>query len=98
MDEESKDSVHADAVRKTMEAHYAQLLAIREGYYQTLCTSLKEVEGGGQAQAASGEKSEADELRAENKKLNYRITHLLKTIDEKEAAQEGAQGAAKGGA
>ena len=55
MDKKSKDGVHADAVRKTMEAHYAQLLAIREGYYQTLCTSLKEVEGGGQAQAASGE-------------------------------------------
>ena len=40
-------------------------------------------------------KDDFDKLEAENKKLKYRITHLLKALDEKDA---GGGGAVAGGA
>ena len=80
------DSVYAVPVRQVQEQLYAQLIAIREGFYQTVQTAMKEVSSGGAesttAVVDNATSEEAVNLRSENKKLNYRITTLLRTIDE----------------
>jgi len=60
---------------------------VRDGFAQTLAASLEQCIGkpAGSAQKSAAE-VEVDELRAENKKLQYRVTHLLKTVAEVEAA------------
>ena len=67
------------------------MIAIRDGFAQTLTVSLKECESSKPPAAAasnapSASQAEVVELRAENKKLKYRVSHLLKTIDEVESA------------
>jgi len=91
----SEESVYADPVRKVQEELYHSLLAIREGLYQTVKTACEEVESkatGAVKQESkvivvedkgdSGKDIEITALKTENKKLNYRIKHLLTTIDE----------------
>ncbi len=57
-----------------------------------MCKTLTEAVAGGAAAsgsaAGSQSNAEADELRAENKKLSYRVTHLLRTIEEIESAKK----------
>ena len=68
---------------------YGQLIAIREGFHQALSTALTNDSAGGQVEeskTATTGNEEVEGLRAENKKLKYRITHLLRTIDEIEAS------------
>ena len=84
--------MYADPVRKIQEQLYEQLIAVREGFAQTLSTAIAEAEKAPQngSAAAEGKGADSEEviaLRAENKKLNYRVVHLLRTIDEMEAAQ-----------
>ena len=85
--------MYADPVRKIQEQLYEQLIAIREGFAQTLTTAIAEADKAPQnGSAAVEEVKEADSqeviaLRAENKKLNYRVVQLLRTIDEIEDAQ-----------
>ena len=83
--------MHGDPVRKVQELVYQQLLSIRAGLANTVTAALKEAEGGS-APAGSGDDAkvsseEADKLRAENKKLEYRIGQLLRAIDEIESKQ-----------
>ena len=40
----SKDSVYADPVRQIQEQLYQQLIAIREGFAQTLTTAISEAD------------------------------------------------------
>lgn len=42
--------------------------------------------GPASASAAAAENPEVVALKADNKKLNYRVGHLLRTIDEMEAS------------
>ena len=63
------------------------MIAIREGFNQTLATALTEVSASS-GQAAGADDSEVVALRAENKKLEYRVTTLLRTIDEIEGEKK----------
>ena len=95
----AEDSVYADPVRKIQEQLYEQLVVIREGFHQTVAAALSEVNSAASAAHAptttgvvSEEKpavrnEEMEKLRSDNAKLNYRIGHLLRTIDELEAAK-----------
>ena len=83
----SKESVYAAPIRKLQEEHYAQLLALRDGYYKTVKEVIDMAEQGGKADNAgsSGDgNEEMDKLAEENKKLNYRITHLLRVLEEQD--------------
>ena len=96
LDNLSKNAVFFDPLRRCQEDLYSHLLSVREA----MCSSLSSaVENAGNA-AASAEMgpassvvssketaAESEELRAENKKLNYRVTHLLRAIEEKEKAK-----------
>ena len=73
MEQLSNDSVYADPVRQVQEQLYDQLIAIREGFYQTLTVAVKEVssvKAGGSAEPAkggdAGSSAEAKKLRSEN--------------------------------
>ena len=72
--------MYADPVRKIQEQLYEQLIAIREGFAQTLTTAIAEADkvapqnGSAAAEETKGADSEeVIALRAENKKLNYRV-------------------------
>ncbi len=82
-------------MRQVQEELYQRLLSIRQGLAKSLDSTCSEVESRAaspeaKAIAAAGS-AEADELRAENKKLQYRIQHLLKTIEEIEAKPAATQ-------
>ena len=85
--------MYADPVRKIQEQLYEQLIAIREGFAQTLTTAITEADKAPQNGSAAVEEvkgadsQEVIALRAENKKLNYRVVLLLRSIDEIEDAQ-----------
>lgn len=91
LDNISKNSVFVDPVRSTQEQLYAHLIAIREGMHKSLVEAIDTASSVTGSAAAGTEKSaidsEAESLRAENKKLQYRVTHLLRTIDELESAK-----------
>ena len=63
------------------------MLNIREGIDSTLALTLQELSNGPNEETKNGQGVEVEgddvvELRIENKKLNYRITHLLRAIEE----------------
>ena len=90
----SEETVYADPIRQIQEKLYTQLLAVREGFATTLTSAISEAENATpstkpaeetKVSAASNEadSEELTKLRAENKKLNYRVLHLKKALDEK---------------
>ena len=82
-----------DPVRRTQENLYAQLLSIRDSMCKTLACS---VENAGNQQVSSpatasdeaSKNPEIDELKAENKKMEYRVTHLMRAIEDLEKAKK----------
>jgi hypothetical protein len=70
--------VFADPIRQVQEEFYAQLLALRDGFAQTLTLACDAAESKPQV----GSSEEVEKLRAENKKLLYRIDHLKLAVDE----------------
>ena len=96
IDAMSRESVYADPVSQVQQQVYSQLIAIREGFAQALAGAMVDTPssaaGASAAQpsksaAAAGDSEEVLNLRAENKKLKYRVAHLLRAIDEIEAKQ-----------
>ena len=93
--------MYADPIRKLQEQLYEQLIAIREGFHQTLTTAVAEVASAAPvasapATAEDGEEpivvknAEVEQLKSQNKKLEYRIVHLLRAIEDLEAKQGAA--------
>ena len=71
-----------DPVQDIQEQLLKSLITIRDGFNNTLLAATQEVEN---AKGKVNDQNEVDHLRAENKKLNYRVIHLLRTIEEIEA-------------
>lgn len=88
----SKESVFADPIRKIQEQLYTALLSVREGFHQTIVEAIDVSQSGSDKSPAATSESEQDkeitQLRAENKKLNYRIVHLLRALDESDAKSD----------
>ena len=95
LDNLSKNAVFFDPLRRCQEDLYSHLLSVREAMCSALSSTVENAGSAalsemGPASSAGGSKetaAEAEELRAENKKLNYRVTHLLRAIEEKEKAK-----------
>ena len=64
----------ADPIRLVQEEFYAQLLALRDGFAQTLTLACDEAES--KPQVCGDASEEVEKLRTDNKKLHYRIEHL----------------------
>lgn len=80
-----------DPVRRTQEQLYAQLLSIRESMCKTLTSAVENAgnqQASGPAAANAGANPEVAELKAENKKMEYRVTHLLRAIEDLEKAKK----------
>lgn len=86
IDELSQDKVYADPIRKLQEEMLQSMLALREGLAKSIGEACKN--GGGSGGDVSKEKY--DKVCEENKKLKYRIKHLVRALDEK----DGGSGAA----
>jgi hypothetical protein len=76
----AEESVYKDPVRKVQEEMYAQLLAVREGFALALKTACDDASCEKPDKASQ---QEIEALRAENAKLKYRVTHLLRALDQK---------------
>ena len=66
----------------------AELLAMRADLAKSIDHACQAAAGGGEGNGELVSKKEYDEVKADNKKLRYRITHLLRTLD----AQDGGTG------
>lgn len=92
IDEMSREQVYADPIRKIQEEHYKQLLSLRDGLHSTVKEALDIVEQGGSGsgagvQAPVGGQASNEvmaKLVEDNKKLNYRIVHLLRALEKDE--------------
>jgi len=77
--EESKDAHPAAGSSPTAsEAVYKQLIALREGIFTTVKEACEEVES---KQQAAGDSETEKKLAEKNKKLEYRIKHLMSAIN-----------------
>ena len=59
---------------------------MRNGFHEALVAAISEVETASANVTVTAPNVEMDALKAENKKLKYRVAHLLRTIDEMETA------------
>ena len=95
----SGNQVSNDQLKKVQEEHLNQLTSIRAQTAKAYDNAMK-ASIGGSAGNTSGEnvsKQKYDELEAENKNLQYRITQLTKALEEGDAGQ-GIKKVSSGGA
>lgn len=93
------NQVYNDPVKKAQEEMLSQLLLVRESMAKSIDDVCK---SGGGAGGASGEVVSMEQHKkvvADNKKLKYRVAHLLRALEEQDGgAPSGGSGAAKAGA
>jgi hypothetical protein len=76
IDKLTQDQVYADPLRKLQEEMLGEMIKLRT----QVAKSIEEVckNGGG---SGGGSSDELEKVKSENKKLKYRITHLLRALD-----------------
>jgi len=79
IDKLTDKQVYNDPVSKIQNEMLAELLTIRQGFATAIDSALSS--GGSGAGGATVAKEDHDKLEAENKKLRYRIKHLLRALD-----------------
>lgn len=85
------DATYAEPVKKLQDEMYHQLLILRETLAQTIEEAIKQsASAPANAYAeqkegvANASEEEMKKLKDENQRLNYRIKHLIKTLNEVE--------------
>lgn len=78
----TENKVYADPVKAVQEQMLADLLAMRADLAVSIENACQAAAGGGSGAGSLVAKADYDALAAENKKLKYRITHLLRALDQ----------------
>ena len=86
------NQVFKDEIVKIQELYFQQLILIRTQTAQAIQKACEIAAAGGSGSASVVPKADYDKLSADNKKMKYRINHLLRALDE----QDGGSGAAGG--
>jgi len=87
IDKLTDNKVFEDPVKKVQQEMLRDLLAIRKNFAEGIDHALSN--GGSGAGGATVSKEDYDKLEAENRKLKYRITHLLRALDETDGGAPG---------
>ena len=100
IDKLTDNTVYADPVTKLQEEMLRDLLAIRKSIAAGIDSTLSSFgTGGNNGGAAPVSQAEFEKLVSDNKKLSYRVKHLVRALDEIDGKPTGSSGssAAHGG-
>lgn len=87
IDELHSNKVFQDEIKKVQEQYLKQLIDVRAKAAVAIQKACEiAASGGGAGGGSVVPKADYDQLQAENNKLKYRITHLLKALGEKDEA------------
>ena len=87
----TEDQVYVDPIKKLQEEMLQEMIKLRANLAKSIESAIQSGGSGG-ASGQTVSKEEFEKVQAENKKLKYRVKHLLRALDAQGGGSSGSSG------